>query len=153
MNIFKNKVDTYLRRADYTYIKIVGLSISQLFPFPLVIWVFALDDNLDQFCYRLNSTNYTHICLILGHKSCVDMKLVKLIMSVDDSGTTVDTHRHFGNDDVRLNQLLAEYSDLFDGIGELITLFGMHGAALLCYRFYMYVYFCDYFPDGTPVPT
>ena len=117
MNIFKNKVDTYLRRADYTYIKIVGLSISQLLPFPLVIWVFALDDNLDQFCYRLSSTNYTHICLILGLKSCVDMKLVKLIISVDDIGTTVDTYRHFSNDDVRLNQLLDEYSDLFDGIG------------------------------------
>ena len=83
----------------------------------IVIWVFALDDNLDQFCYRLSSTNYTHICLILGLKSCVDMKLVKLIISVDDIGTTVDTYRHFSNDDVRLNQLLDEYSDLFDGIG------------------------------------
>ena len=39
VNMFKNKVDTYLRRADYTYryIKIVGLSISQWLPCPLVI--------------------------------------------------------------------------------------------------------------------
>ena len=29
VNMFKNKVETYLRRADYTYIKNVGLSISQ----------------------------------------------------------------------------------------------------------------------------
>ena len=55
---------------------------------------------------------------ILGLKSCVDMKLVKLILSVDDSGATVDTHRQFSNDDVGLNHLLAEYYDLFDGIGE-----------------------------------
>ena len=44
--MFKNKVDTYLRRADYTYIKNVGLSISQWLPCPLAIWSFALDGNL-----------------------------------------------------------------------------------------------------------
>ena len=54
----------------------------------------------------------------LGHKSCVDMKLVKLILSVNDSGATIDTHHQFNSDDVGLNQLLIEYSDLFDGIGE-----------------------------------
>ena len=33
-------------RADYTYIKNLGLLISQWLPCPPVIWVFALDDNL-----------------------------------------------------------------------------------------------------------
>ena len=59
-----------------------------------------------------------HAPPILGLISCVDMKFVKLILSVDDCGATVDTHRQFSNDDVGLNQLLAEYSDLFDDIGE-----------------------------------
>ena len=54
---------------------------------------------------------------IMAHKPCVDTKLVKLILSVDDSGATVDTHRQFNSDNVGLNQLLTEYSDLFDGIG------------------------------------
>ena len=53
---------------------------------------------------------------LLGFKSCVHMKLVKLILSVDDSGASVDIHRQFNSDDVGLNQLIAEYSDLFDGI-------------------------------------
>ena len=35
VNMFKNKVDTYLR--------IVGHSISQWLPCPLAIWAFALD--------------------------------------------------------------------------------------------------------------
>ena len=39
MNMFKNKVDTYLRRAGYT----VGLSISQWLPCPLAILAFGLD--------------------------------------------------------------------------------------------------------------
>ena len=51
---------------------------------------------------------------ILGLKSCVDMKLVKF----DDIGATFGTHRQFNSDDVGLNVLLTEYSDLFDGIGE-----------------------------------
>ena len=38
MNMFKNKVDTYLRN--------VGLSISQWLPCPFAIWAFALDSNL-----------------------------------------------------------------------------------------------------------
>ena len=41
VNIFKNKIDTCLKRADYTYIKHVG---------PLAIWVFAFDGNLVQSC-------------------------------------------------------------------------------------------------------
>ena len=41
--MFKNKVDTYFRRADYAYIKNVGLSIRQWLPCPLAIWEFALD--------------------------------------------------------------------------------------------------------------
>ena len=44
--MFKNKVDTYLGRADYTKIKNVGLSVSQWLPFPLAIWAFALDGNI-----------------------------------------------------------------------------------------------------------
>ena len=40
--MFKNKVDTYLRRAGYMQIKNVGLSISQRLPCPLAIWAFAL---------------------------------------------------------------------------------------------------------------
>ena len=43
VNMFKNKVDTYLRRAGYTWMNIVGLSISQWFPCPLAIWAFGLD--------------------------------------------------------------------------------------------------------------
>ena len=46
MNMFKNKVDTYLKRADYTYVKNVGHSISQWLPGLLAIWNFALDGNL-----------------------------------------------------------------------------------------------------------
>ena len=42
VNMFKDKVDTYLRRADYTEIKHVGLSISKWFPCPLAIWAFCL---------------------------------------------------------------------------------------------------------------
>ena len=41
VNMFKNKVDTYLRRAGYTYI--VGLSISQWLPCPFAFWAFGLD--------------------------------------------------------------------------------------------------------------
>ena len=41
--MFKNKVDTYLRRAGYKYMNIVGLLISQWLPFPLAIWAFGLD--------------------------------------------------------------------------------------------------------------
>ena len=43
VNMFKNKVDTYLRRAGYKYMDIVGLSISQWLPCPLAIWAFGLD--------------------------------------------------------------------------------------------------------------
>ena len=50
VNMFKNKVDTYLRRADYTYIKNVGLSISQWLPCPSDIWAFALDSNIVKSC-------------------------------------------------------------------------------------------------------
>ena len=42
----KNKVDTYLRRTNYTKIKKSVLSISQWLPCPLAIWAFALDGNL-----------------------------------------------------------------------------------------------------------
>ena len=50
MNIFIDKVDTYLRRVDYTKIKNVGLSIGQWLPCPLSIWTFALDVNLVKSC-------------------------------------------------------------------------------------------------------
>ena len=50
VNMFKNKVDTNIRRADYTYIKNVGFSISQCLPCPLAIWAFALDTNLVKSC-------------------------------------------------------------------------------------------------------
>ena len=43
VNMFKNKVDTYLRRAGYKYMNIDGLSISQWRPCPLAIWAFGLD--------------------------------------------------------------------------------------------------------------
>ena len=43
VNMFKNKVDTYLRRAGYKQMNIVGLSISQWLPCPLAIWAFGLD--------------------------------------------------------------------------------------------------------------
>ena len=50
VNMFKNKVDIYLRKAGYISMKHVGFSISQWLPCPLTIWVFALDDNLVTFC-------------------------------------------------------------------------------------------------------
>ena len=50
MNMFKNKVDTFFRRVDYTQIKNVGLSISQWLPCLLAIWAFALDGNLVKSC-------------------------------------------------------------------------------------------------------
>ena len=46
MNMFNNKVATYLRRAGYKKMNIDGLSISQWLPCPLAIWAFALDGNL-----------------------------------------------------------------------------------------------------------
>ena len=48
--MFKNKVDTYLRRAGYTQMKNVGLSISQRLPCPPAIWVFPFDGNIVKFC-------------------------------------------------------------------------------------------------------
>ena len=50
VNILKNRVDAYLRRADYTKVKNVGLSISQWLPCPLAIWAFTLDGNLVKSC-------------------------------------------------------------------------------------------------------
>ena len=55
VNMFKNKVDTYLRRVDCTKIKNVGLSINQWLPCPLAIWAFGLDGNLVKPCYLLGS--------------------------------------------------------------------------------------------------
>ena len=52
VNTFKNKVDTYLRRADYTQIKNVVLSISQWRPCPLAISASALDGNLLKCAFR-----------------------------------------------------------------------------------------------------
>ena len=46
VNTFENKVHTCLRRADYTYILNVGLSINQWLPCPLAICAFSLDGNL-----------------------------------------------------------------------------------------------------------
>ena len=49
---------------------------------------------------------------LLGLKSCVDMNLVKLILSVDtpiQTGMTTDTE---------LNKLITEYQDIFHGIGK-----------------------------------
>ena len=44
--MFSNKIDPYFRRAGYTNVKNVGLSISQWLPCSLAIWAFAFDDNL-----------------------------------------------------------------------------------------------------------
>ena len=45
VNMFKNKVDTYLRRAGYTQIRNVGLSISQWRPrYILLIFIFRVTD-------------------------------------------------------------------------------------------------------------
>ena len=46
VNMFKIKIDTNLRRVDYTWIKHVGFSLSQWLPCPFAIWVFGLDGNL-----------------------------------------------------------------------------------------------------------
>ena len=46
VNMFKSKVNTFLRKAGYTWVNNVGLSISQWFPCPLAIWAFALDGSL-----------------------------------------------------------------------------------------------------------
>ena len=43
VNMFKNKVDTYLRRSGYMQMNIVGLSVSQWLPCPLAIWAFGLN--------------------------------------------------------------------------------------------------------------
>ena len=57
VNMFINKVDTYLRRAGYTYINIVGLSISQWLPCPLAIWAFGLGGTFKKNLVKL-SDNY-----------------------------------------------------------------------------------------------
>ena len=41
VNMFKNKVDTYLRRPGYMKTNPDGLSISQWLPCPLAIWAFV----------------------------------------------------------------------------------------------------------------
>ena len=51
VNMFKNKIDKYLRRGVTCRGNIFGLSISQLLPCPLTIWAFALDGNLIKSCY------------------------------------------------------------------------------------------------------
>ena len=110
--MFKNKVDTHLRRADYTQMKNVGLSISQWLPCPLAIWTFALDGNL------IKSKSYikmaelfegqnaqtersrtctkrmfpaTYICAQNNHKVYVEKKNVAttgtLLLTVNDHGT------------------------------------------------------------------
>ena len=43
VNMFKNKLDTYLRRTGYTKMNTDGFSISQWLPCPLAIWAFGLD--------------------------------------------------------------------------------------------------------------
>ena len=53
VNIFKNKVDTYLRRAGYIQMNNAGFSISQWIPCTLVIWAFGLDDKS---CYIFLNT-------------------------------------------------------------------------------------------------
>ena len=53
MNMFKNKVDTYIRRACYTQMKHVGLSISQWLPCPFATWAFVLDVNVVNFFLNL----------------------------------------------------------------------------------------------------
>ena len=50
MNMIKNNVDTYFKRADYIYINNVEVLISQWLPCLLVIWAFALDGNLVKSC-------------------------------------------------------------------------------------------------------
>ena len=50
VNMFKNKLDTYLRRAGYTWMNTDGLSISQRLPCPLAICAFGLGDNLVKSC-------------------------------------------------------------------------------------------------------
>ena len=51
--MFKNKVDTYLRRAGYTKMK-------KWLPYPLAIWIFALDGNLIKIL--LNERGHCHVC-------------------------------------------------------------------------------------------
>ena len=46
VNIFKNKVDPYVRRVGYIKMKNVGLSVSQWLRCPLAVWAFTLDGNL-----------------------------------------------------------------------------------------------------------
>ena len=41
--MFKNRIDTYFRRASFTQMNIVGLSIRQWLPCLLAIWAFGLD--------------------------------------------------------------------------------------------------------------
>ena len=42
VNMFINNVDTYLRRADNTYMNIVGISIGQWLPCSLANWAYGL---------------------------------------------------------------------------------------------------------------
>ena len=50
MNMFKNKDDTYLKRAAYTSF-FFGLLISQWLPCPLAIWAFGLDGKYCEILY------------------------------------------------------------------------------------------------------
>ena len=50
VNMFKNKVDTYFRRAGYIDDKMLEPRESQWLPCPLAIWAFALDGNVVKSC-------------------------------------------------------------------------------------------------------
>ena len=66
-------------------------------------------------CKHKDQTHHLefHVCdeeatPILGLKSCIDMNVVKIIMSVEEDQ----------NNSSEIKQLVNEYSDIFDGIGQ-----------------------------------
>ena len=73
LNIFKNKIDTYLRRAGYTYMKNVGLLNSFLVHLPsgplpwLLLLVKSCTSLRDTYCYIYGVKLWNGLCNALGN--------------------------------------------------------------------------------------
>ena len=54
---------------------------------------------------------------LLGLRTCVDMNLVQLVLSIDEQEVGIREYDTSGNDPA-INALISEYADIFEGIGE-----------------------------------
>ena len=76
--MFTNRIDRYLIRAGYTDEKIVGLSISQWLPCPLVIW-----NLLFEIAILLNLVKSIDLLCLLGRWVWFSSNILLVSMSVN----------------------------------------------------------------------